>query len=94
MGFPLNVKDLSEEKVTPPPEGQVTNDMLVAATQWPVKFDIRHHHIRCIKCQQSIMSMGKNGQGYTTNNQTILGLTVMHMIQTHQFTREGAKTDG
>jgi hypothetical protein len=80
---------LSEKRAEPPTDGQVTNQMLMAATQWPVRFDLKHAHLRCMKCQQSILAMGKNGQGYQTTCQDIMGMVVMHMIQVHQYTREG-----
>lgn len=84
-----SMKSLSERRTTPPTDGQVTNQMLVAATQWPVRFDLKSGHLRCMKCQQGILSMGKNGRGYQTTCQDIMGLVVMHMIQAHEFTREG-----
>jgi hypothetical protein len=88
-----NPADLSDEMVTMPEEGEVTNDMLLKASIWAVNFDNLNHHIRCAGCRQSIMATGKNNHGYTTNVQTILGLVVMHMIQVHNWTREGVQDD-
>jgi hypothetical protein len=86
-------RDLSDEMAAMPEEGAVDNAMLLKASVWAVKFDNLNHHIRCVGCQQSIMATGKNGRGYTTNIQTILGLVVMHMIQKHNWTREGIQSD-
>jgi hypothetical protein len=76
-----------------PPGGGVTNDMLMAATQWPLTFDLESMHIRCVSCKQSVMSMGLKKQGkrigYQATSQDIMGNTVMHMIQRHNFDREG-----
>jgi hypothetical protein len=76
-----------------PPGGEVTNEMLMAATQWPVTFDLESLHLRCARCLQSIMAMGLKKQGkrigYNTTTQDIMGSTVMHMIQAHKFDREG-----
>jgi len=81
--------ELSDKMATPPTDGAVTNAMLMAASTWPISFDIRTNHVRCGRCRQSIQSMGKNGIGYTGDAQTLMGLVVMHMIQVHKYTREG-----
>lgn len=84
----------SEKMAAPPPEGAVTNAMLLKGSSWPLAFDIRNNHLRCGSCRQSVQSLGKNNIGYTSNVQTILGLVVMHMIQAHGFTREGFIENG
>jgi hypothetical protein len=84
-----NPADLSDEMAEMPEDGAVTNEMLLKASEWAVNFDNLNHHIRCAGCRQSIMATGKNNRGYTTNVQTILGLVTMHMIQAHNWTREG-----
>lgn len=84
----------SDKQAIPPPDGAVTNEMLLRASTWPLAYDIRNNHIRCGSCRQSVQSLGHNNIGYTSNVQTILGLVVMHMIQTHGFTREGAIENG
>jgi hypothetical protein len=76
------------------PSMAVTNAMLVIASEWSVRFDIRSNHLRCIGCQQSILSMGKNGIGYTSSIQEMMGQIVAHMIQAHKFTREGLLENG
>jgi hypothetical protein len=89
-----SMADLSEEKTEMPEDGAVTNAVLILASTWPVTFDLKNGNLRCSRCRQSIIAIGRNGIGYMTNIQDIMGQVVMHMIQAHQYTREGAIENG
>jgi hypothetical protein len=89
-----SMADLSEERTEMPEYGAISNVLLVMSSMWAVAFDLKNGNLRCSKCRQSIIAIGKNGVGYMTTIQEIMGQVVMHMIQVHNYTREGTIENG
>jgi len=88
-----DLSQLSGQLVEPPAEFAVSADVWTAVRDWPTQLADRggQIHTVCGRCDQSIMVMAKDGQAYSYAELDQDGLTLAHLIQRHEWTREGPR---
>ena len=82
----------SEEMVPVPPGMELHQVVTEQAQSWGLHLTERDgcHHVACGACGQSVLRLSRGGVYRWTAAELISG-TVSHMIQRHEWTREGLR---